>query len=259
MKELVKQIDNTSLHHLHGMIVTAKGKPYRQQNVSFTVKGRKQVRLTRAQGWLTHLTKLVEGFPIHLVDLAEELHFKEILLPTYEDYVVHAPYVCKVIKWEDLELYILPGFLGNAVAGDGKIYELYADHRNKDWYWQEIYPNQNGCYDLINSIDGDMLEVSVDDIIYLLKSCVVTGDDLSDYYAKRVVSRRAEVALEDGWVEIDPKDISEPHHVAALKQADQDHVLVRLEVKPKTVREAFLNAYKRAGGIPVEWDNRLAV
>lgn len=258
MSKRIQQIKNTSLHHLHGMIVTAKGKPYRQNNITFTVKGNKQVRLTRAQFWLEHLTKLREGFPIHLVDQAEEFHFKEILLPTYEDYVVYAPYVTKVISWEGLNLYILPGFLGNAVAEDGKIYELYVDERAKQWYWAEIYPNQNQCYDLINSIDGDMLEVSTDDIIYLLKSSVVTGDDLSDYYAKRVVNRRAEVALEDGWVDIDPKDIQSPDHVAALKHAEKDNMLVRIEVKPKTVGEAFLQAYRRGGFETLPWEGRMA-
>ncbi|UPT54021.1 hypothetical protein [Vibrio phage phiKT1019] len=257
MSRVITQINNTNLHHLWGMIVTAKGKPYRQNNVTFTVKGRKQVRLTRAQCWLTHLTKLKEGFPIHLVDLAEDFHFKEVLLPTYEDYVVHAPYLTKVINWEGLNLYILPGFLGNAVGDDGKIYELYVDNRAKEWYWAEIYPNQNECYDLINSIDGDMLEVSVDDIIYLLKSSVVTGDDLSNYYAKRVVSRRAEVAIEDGWVDVDPEDIYKAQHEEALKRAHKDNVLVRLETKPKTVTEAFLSAYRRCGELAVPWDNRL--
>lgn len=255
MSSIIQQISNTNLHHIHGIPVTNKGKQYRQSNVTFNVKGRKQVRLTRAQCWITHLTKLRDGFPIHLVDQAEELSFKPVLLPTYKDYVVQVPFLTTILQWEDLELFILPGFLGNAICRKGKVWELYIDTNRKEWYWQEVYPNQNECYDLVNSIDGDMLEVSVDDIIYLMKSNVVTGDELADYYAKRVVSRQAEAALDDGWVETDPIDLDPIKHAEALTAADRDNLVVLIEPKPKTVVEAFLAAYKR--NEPMLWDGKI--
>lgn len=252
----VQIIPHTNVHHVHGTIVTSNGRINRQNNIMITIKGHKQVRLTRAQQWIKHLAKLREGFPIHLIDQAEELSFKEVLLPTYKDYAVHVPFLSCVLKWEDLDLFVLPGFLGNAVSAKGKVYELYLDKSKKEWYWAEIYPNQNGCYDLINSIDGDMLEVSVDDIIYLLKSDHVTTKEVLDYYEKRNVDRKAELALADGWVSIDP---AEAEHPEAFQLLEQDNVVVVLNQKPLNVVEAFTRAYHNINWESVNWVSRVAL
>lgn len=252
----VQIIPHTNVHHVHGTIVTSNGRINRQNNIMITIKGHKQVRLTRAQQWIKHLAKLREGFPIHLIDQAEELSFKEVLLPTYKDYAVHVPFLSCVLKWEDLDLFVLPGFLGNAVSAKGKVYELYLDKSKKEWYWAEIYPNQNDCYDLINSIDGDMLELSVEDIIYLLKSDHVTTQQVIDFYEKRNVDRKAELALADGWVSIDPVDADKTE---AFELLDNDNVVVTLDTRPKTVVEAFLRAYRHVNGSTLDWTSRVAV
>lgn len=253
---IIQQIKHTNLHHIHGEIVTSKGKGYRQHNVSFVVKGKRQVRLVRRLEWIKALSKLQDGYPIHLVDQAEHLSFKEVLLPTYEDYTVQAPYVTGLIEWEGLELYILPGFLGNAVSREGDVYELYIDPKAKEWYWAEIYPNQNDCYDLINSIDGDMLEVSVDDILYLLKSDIVSADDLGNYIAKRVVSKRAEVAINEGWVTTTEEDYDSMYEqVNKLPMGERPAMSVTKV--PKTVGEAFLLAYRECGNVKFKFDSKL--
>ncbi|UVD32243.1 hypothetical protein [Vibrio phage phiKT1028] len=256
MSTVIQQISNTNLYHVHGTVVTAKGRPNRQNNIMMTIKGQKQVRLTRGQRWVKQLAKLREGFPLHLVDQSEHLCFKEIVLPTYEDYVVDAPYLSCMLEWEGLQLYVLPGFLGNAVSSQGKVYELYLDKANKEWYWGEIYPNQNECYDLINSIDGDMLELSAEDLIYLLKGDYVDGKDISAYYEKRHTDLKAKLALDDGWVSVDPKSDFGPEHVAQLHN---DNVVVTLRDKPKTVTEAFLQAYHASGCETQPWLSRIAV
>ncbi|BAW98352.1 hypothetical protein [Vibrio phage pTD1] len=253
---VIETIPNTNVHHVHGTIVTGNGRPNRQNNIMFTIKGHKQVRLTRAQNWVKQLAKLKEGFPIHLVDQAEHLCFKEVLLPTYKDYAVPAPYLSCMLTWEGLELYVLPGFLGNAVSREGKVYELYVDTRAKEWYWAEVYPNQNECYDLINSIDGDMLELSVEDIVYLMKSDIVTTQQVKDFYEKRSVDRKAELALEDGWVTIDPE---EAVHVESFGYLEKDNVVVELNPRPKTAVEAFLQAYRNSSQESVDWTSRLVV
>lgn len=246
MSSVIQQISNTNLHHIHGTVVTNSGKAFRQTNVTFNVKGRKQCRLTRPQKWISYLSKLRDGFPIHLVDQAEDLSFKPVLLPTYEDYVVQVPYLDTILKWEDLELYVLPGFLGNAVCRKGKVWELYIDTSRKEWYWQEIYPNQNHCYDLINSIDGMMLEVSVDDIVYLMRSNIVGGHELTEYYTKRVVTRRTEAAFQSGVVCVAPDEIENDYQLShAMRHQHNPDILHDTGFRPKTIAEAVISAYNR--------------
>lgn len=177
----VKLIPNTNVHHLHGHIVTSKGRPLIQQIVEIKVKSDKTYTFKVPLMWLRLLAKLRDGIPPHLAEYTDLLEFKMVLVPTYEDYYTAVPYLSEPIpnkprkhsvcdiKEETTEelLHIIPGFLYNAIDANGVVYELYHHPKKKDWYWEQVYPNNQGNFELVNSLDGDTIELSPDDIQYL--------------------------------------------------------------------------------------------
>lgn len=185
----IKLIPGTNVHHLHGIPVTSKGRPVYQDIVQFTMKGKKTHNVKKPLLWLQLMAKTNDGIPQHLMEYVDLIEFKTVLMPTYDDWYTPIPVLSShIINHDNGEpLHIIPGFLYNAVDLEGTIYELYHSKKTKEWYWEEVYPNQRECYDLINSVDGDLLELTDEDITGLFLG------NTNEEVAKKCAEKKMEV------------------------------------------------------------------